>query len=75
MPAIRPSLIGSPLEHEQQLFWQPLCWRAYDAANPRVEVQVEGVNEFAARVAGGIALRQPAWRIRVRPAVRSSLQA
>ena len=75
MTTLRPSRIDSPSEHEQRLAYEELAWAAYDAANPRVEVRVMGINEFRARVAGAIALRVPAWRVRVRPAVRSSLQA
>lgn len=72
---IRPSQIGAPRPHAQPLAYQELAWVAWDAANPRTEVPVMGVNEYRARVAGGIALSLPAWRIRVRAAVRSSNQA
>lgn len=75
MPAIRPSLIGAPRIHDQHLAYQELAWVAYDAAKPSVEVQVMGINEHQARVAGGIALSLPAWRVRVRAAVRSLNQA
>lgn len=72
---LRPSQIGAPRIHDAHLAYQELAWVAYDAAKPGVEVQVLGINEYRARVAGGLALSLPAWRIRVRPAVRSSNQA
>jgi len=75
MPALRPSLIGSPPEHEQQLSYEERAWVAYDAANPHREARVMAISEYTARVAGGITLGVAAWRIRVRAAVRSSLQA
>jgi len=75
MATLRPSRIGAPQEHEQHLAYQELAWVAYDAAKPSVEVQVSGINEYRARVAGGLALSLPAWRVRVRPAVRSTNQA
>lgn len=75
MPTVRPSLIGSPRIHDAHLAYQELAWAAYDAARPSVEVQVVAINEYRARVAGGLALSLPAWRVRVRPAVRSSNQA
>ncbi|HYQ47093.1 MAG TPA: hypothetical protein VER11_34220 [Polyangiaceae bacterium] len=75
MPTLRPSRIGSPQLHEQHLAYQEQAWVAYDVARPSVEVQVMAISEYRARVAAGIALSQPAWRIRVRPAVRSNLQA
>jgi hypothetical protein len=77
MPMVRPSRIGSPQPHERHLAYQELAWVAYDVARPGVEVQVMAVNEYGARVAAGISLRLPAWRVRVRvrPAVRSTNQA
>jgi hypothetical protein len=75
MPSLRPSRIGSPRIHDAGLAYQKLAWVACDVARPGVEIQVMGINEYSARVAAGISLSLPAWRVRVRPAVRSSNQA
>jgi len=75
MPSLRPSRIDSPPEHSQALSYEERAWCAYDAASPHREARVMAISEYTARVAGGIALGLPAWRVRVRAAVRSSLQA
>lgn len=69
---IRQSFIANPpLVPVSSLAYEEQAWLAYDVADSRREVGVMGINEYRARVAGGIALSLPAWRVRVRPALRS----
>jgi hypothetical protein len=75
MRPLAPTCIPRPRIQDAHCGYEPLAWVAYDAANPRVEVQVSGINEAQARTDGAIKLRVDAWRVRVRPAIRSSQQA
>lgn len=66
------ALIPGPRIVEGNLAYEERAYLAHDPVNPRAEVQVTAINDYMARVAGGLALRAPAWRIRVRPALSSS---
>lgn len=68
---ISPAAIQSPRIVEGNLAYEQCAYLATDPVNPRVEVEVIAINEYRARVAGGIALNAPAWRVRVRPAIKS----
>lgn len=71
MRAVAPSLIPSPRVVDGNVAYEPRAWVAWDAAAPTVTVQAVGINEHMARVDGSISLRVEAWRVRVRPAIRS----
>lgn len=63
--------VPTPRIADAHLAYEVRAWVAYDVARPGVEVEVKGINEHQARVAGGLALSLPAWRVRVRPSIGS----
>ena len=68
---ISVSLIPSPRIADAHLACTEQAYVAWDIARPGVALEVTAINEYRARVAGGVLLGQPAWRVRVRPAIQS----
>jgi hypothetical protein len=65
------SLIPTPAPFLEPLRYEEVAWVCWDVSARGKEARVLAINEHCARIAGGIALGTVAWRVRVRPCLKT----